>query len=164
MTSEEKKALKAEYDRQYRAKNKELIRSKKKIYNQSESGRATQKRNREKQKEYHKEYCRKPEQRSKERQRRYIREGKTDLKFCICCESNKPIIEFEFGEIFQDNRYYLCKECEIKSYEKTGLKTKGVIQAITTRSKYKLTRQDIAEHPYLIEANKYLISLKNLTK
>lgn len=160
VTKEEKR----EYDKLYREKNKEKIRLKKQIYNQSELGREMQKRSRENTKEYHNEYCKKPEQRLKEKLRRHKRENKIHLKYCLGCEKEKQIIEFPQGDIFEDKRYYLCKECERISFEKTGLKTKGVIQAIHTRSKYKLTRQDIAKHPYLIEANKYLISLKNLTK
>lgn len=160
MTKEEKR----EYDKLYRLKNKEKIKLKKQLYNLSESGRATQKRSREKRKDYHNEYCRNPEQVLKAKKRRHIRENKTELKLCLCCEKNKPIIEFEFAEIFPDNRYYLCKDCEKKSFQLTGLTTKSVITAITTRSKYKLRRPDIAKHPYLIEANKYLISLKKIIK
>ncbi|WP_374440526.1 hypothetical protein [Epilithonimonas sp.] len=160
MTKEEK----AEYDRKYREKNKEKIRLKKKLYNESEAGRQMQKRARGKRKEYHNEFCRRPEQRQKEKNRRYLKLGQNKLKNCLVCHLDKPIIEFKFGEIFHDKRYYLCKECEKKSFEETGLRTKGVIQAITTRCDYRLSRQDIAEHPYFIEANKYLISLKKLTK
>ena len=55
LSSKEKKRL---YDIEYRRKNKETIRNKNIIYNESEAGRAMQKRARDKQKESHLEYCR----------------------------------------------------------------------------------------------------------
>lgn len=61
---DQKKADKAEYDRQYREKNSSKIREKKKAYEASERGRAMQKRNREKFKKFHLEYCRTPEYRA----------------------------------------------------------------------------------------------------
>lgn len=163
-SEEEKKALKAEYDRKYREENSVIIKAKKMIYNESPAGRATQKRARSKRKQYHNEYCRKPEQRTKERFRRYRREGKDKLKQCLTCLEEKPLIEFASGKIFHDGRYYLCKECDSKSNEETGLKTKRVINTICSISKYKLSRKEIAENPYMIEAKKYLLSIKNLTK
>lgn len=163
-SEDEKKALKAEYDRKYREENSDIIKAKKVIYNESPAGRATQKRARSKKKEYHNEYCRKPEQRTKERFRRYKREGKDKLKECLICKENKPLIEFASGKIFEDGRYYLCKECDSKSYEETGFKSEEVINTICSASKYKLTRQEIAKNPYMVEAKKYLISIKNLTK
>jgi hypothetical protein len=54
MTKEQKR----EYDRLYREKNKELIKEKKRAYNKTPEGRATQKRSREKRKQQHLEYCR----------------------------------------------------------------------------------------------------------
>lgn len=57
-TKQQKIVEKSEYDRQYRAKNVELLKQKKEIYNQSSAGRAMQKRARDKRKEYHKEYIR----------------------------------------------------------------------------------------------------------
>lgn len=56
-TSEQKRKEKAEYDKKYREINSELIKNKTRIYNQSEAGRAMQKRSREKKKDYHKKYC-----------------------------------------------------------------------------------------------------------
>lgn len=163
-SEDEKKALKAEYDRKYREENSLIIKAKKVIYNESPAGRATQKRARGKKKEYHNEYCRKPEQRTKDRYRRYKREGKDKLKQCLTCLEQKPIIEFASGKIFQDGRYYLCKECDSKSSEETGLKTKRVINTICSISKNKLSRKEIAQNPYMIEAKKYILSIKNLTK
>jgi hypothetical protein len=60
-TEQQKKEEKAKYDRLYRIKNNEKIKNRNKKYNSSPAGRAMQKRNREKFKEYHLEYCRKPE-------------------------------------------------------------------------------------------------------
>lgn len=163
-SEDEKKALKAEYDRKYREENSTIIKAKKIIYNESPAGRAVQKRARSKKKEYHNEYCRKPEQRTKERYRRYKREGKDKLKQCLSCLEEKKLIEFSSGNIFGDGRYYLCKACESKSVQETGISTKRVINTICSISKYKLSRKEIAENPYMIEAKKYLLSIKNLTK
>jgi hypothetical protein len=57
---EEKKKLKADYDREYRAKNKESLKTKKDIYYKSPAGRAMQKRNRDKFKGSHAEYIKTP--------------------------------------------------------------------------------------------------------
>lgn len=57
-TLEEKKLLKRDYDKQYRDKKAEIIKAKKKTYDQSLAGRAMQKRNRDKFKNNHLEYCR----------------------------------------------------------------------------------------------------------
>ncbi len=162
---EEKKRKKAEYDRLYRARNKEILRLKKQAYYITEAGRATQKRNRDKKcQKTHNEYCKLPEQRHKERLRRYKRLGLNKLKICLDCNNEKPLIDFPKGGIFEDKHYYLCKECEKKSTELTGQTTKSVIQCIVTTSYYKLTRKDIAKHPYLIESKKYLISLNKFLK
>lgn len=162
MTKEEK----AEYDRQYRLKNKESIQLKKKLYNESTAGREMQKRARQKRKQegYHNAYCRKPEQRQKERARRHIRENKLGSKLCIGCEETKQILEFEHWSISKDDRHYLCKECEKRHKIEFGCSTRNVITAMIMRPYTNLTRQDLIEHPYLIEANKFLILLKQLTK
>jgi len=163
-----KKALKAEYDRLYRETNKQKIKEKKRLYNLSESGRATQKRLRVKRKENgkHAEYCRKPEQRLKEKHRRHIRENKLGKKFCIGCNETKKILDFECYTVFPDKRLYLCKECESKQLEELGCTTRGVMTSLVMRSRKMngtLTRKDISKYPYLIEANKFLILLKQLT-
>lgn len=62
LSKKEKKRL---YDLEYRRKNKEKIKDKKKAYYQTESGKAASKRNRDKMKKYHAEYCRTPEYRLK---------------------------------------------------------------------------------------------------
>lgn len=56
-TEAEKKEHKRLYDIGYRDKNNSKLKAKKAAYNKSESGRATQKRSRDKQKQYHLEYC-----------------------------------------------------------------------------------------------------------
>lgn len=158
------KEQKAEYDRKYRAANREKIKLRNKHYNESEAGRAMQKRSREKLKKYHVEYCRKPEQREKEKIRRHVREKKLLPKFCIVCETTKPIIQFAAWDISKDGRSYLCKECENKHQKEYGCSTRNVITAMVMRPYTSLTREDLMEHPYLIEANKFLILLKKLTK
>lgn len=160
MTKEEK----AQYDRQYRAKNKEKIRLRNIAYNESEAGRAMQKRAREKRKQYHVEYCRRPEQRAKEKARRHIRENKLSPKYCIVCEKTKSIIEFSAWNISKDGRSYICRECEGRHKKELGCSTKNVLTAMVMRPYTNLSRYDLIEHPYLIEANKFLILLKQLTK
>jgi len=159
------KEIKAEYDRQYRLKNKERLRAKKQAYCESEAGRLMQKKQREKRKEYHNEYCRKPEQRALEKVNRHKREGifgKT--KFCIVCEKTKPVLEFSGFLVYPDKRCHSCKECEAKHKKELGVTARSAIQAIVTLSDYKLTRRDIAKHPYLIESKKYLIYLNKTLK
>lgn len=162
------KQQKAEYDKLYRAKNKDKIKARNKIYNESPTGREMQKRNRQKKgQEYQNAFCRKPEQRAKERIRRHIRENKIGNKFCISCEQTKPILEFEAYTVFPDKRLYQCRDCEQKQKETLGCTTRGVMTAMRMRSvkmNGTLTRKDIAKYPYLIEANKYLILLKQLVK
>lgn len=63
-TKEQKKLEKQQYDKEYRNKNKERIKAKKAEYNKTKAGRATQKRDRDKRKEQHLEYCRQPEYRA----------------------------------------------------------------------------------------------------
>lgn len=160
---------KAEYDKKYRERKKEEIRLKKRLYSESENGRAMQKRQRQKNKEsgYHNEYCRKPEQREKEKKRRHIRENKTDLKTCILCTKVKQKIEFNSFPIFPDKRNYQCKECQYKQEEELGITTRqvlGCIRSILIKTKSKLKIIDIVNYPYLIESHKYLLSLKKLTK
>lgn len=63
-TIEENKRIKAEYDKEYRVKNRERINERTQDYNSSPAGRAMQKRNREKFKQSHLEYCRTEEYRN----------------------------------------------------------------------------------------------------
>lgn len=164
-TKEQKVIEKAIYDSEYRSKNAEKLKASKADYAKSEAGRQMQKRQRLKNKlsGYHNEYCRRPEQREKERLRRHIRENKLGDKFCIVCEKTKSILSFEHWSISPDNRSYLCKECEIEHQKEYGCKTKNVITAMVMRPYTNLTREDIVKHPYLVEANKFLILLKQLT-
>lgn len=66
-TVEEKKKIKSEYDKIYRKKNANKIKERNRLYDSSPLGRAMQKRNREKFKQYHLEYCRTPEYRKYKR-------------------------------------------------------------------------------------------------
>lgn len=164
MTKQEKR----EYDKEYRLKNKEMLRLKKSNYYRENKQKILAKQKEIKDnaeaRAKHAEYCRRPEQREKEKIRRHIREGKTGVKQCLECLEHKNVLEFECWPICKDNRHYLCKKCEKKHQKELGCTTKGVVTAIVTRRYSNLTRRDIAEHPYLIEANKYLILLKQLTK
>ncbi len=162
MTKEEKR----EYDIEYRLNNKGKISARNKLYCKSKSGREMQKRQREKNKEsgYTNAYNKRPEQRKKEKKRRYIREGKLGLKECLICEIYKSIMDFEYWDICPDKRSYLCKKCERQHQKELGCTTRNVITAMVTRPYTSLKRKDIAKYPYLIEANKYLILLKKITK
>lgn len=66
MTTQSKEAKRL-YDIEYRRLNKEKIRLSKQEYNKTENGRATQKRARDKQTNYHLEYCRTNEYRDKKK-------------------------------------------------------------------------------------------------
>lgn len=66
LSAKEKKRL---YDIEYRRKNRELLKEKKRLYYQSPAGRVTQKRNRQKMKDWHRAYCNTPEQIQKEKER-----------------------------------------------------------------------------------------------
>jgi len=164
MTKEEKR----EYDKEYRLKNKEMLRLKKSKYYQENKEQIYSKqkvlRDNDKARAKHAEYCRGSEQREKEKRRRYIREGKTATKQCLECKEEKQVIDFEHWAICEDDRHYLCKTCEKKHQKELGCTTRGVVTAMVMRRYSNLTRRDVAKHPYLIEANKYLILLKQLTK
>lgn len=66
-TKEQKIEAKRLYDIEYRAKNTERIEARRKAYEKSPAGRAMQKRNREKFKQSHLEYCRTEEYRKYKR-------------------------------------------------------------------------------------------------
>lgn len=166
-SDEEKKKAKAEYDRLYRLKNKKLIQEKKRIYNESEAGRAMQKRQRQNNKKsgYHNAFCRKPEQRQKEKINRYKRLGLLGLKkHCIGCSKDKFVMEFQSMRVFPDGRNYLCNDCENYQQRELGVSTKGTIQLLVTTCNCRLSRYDFAKHPYLIESRKYLTTINKLLK
>jgi len=163
MTKEEKR----EYDKKYRELKKEELDMKKRLYNQSDAGRLMQKKAREKRKisGYTNEYNKKPEQREKEKLRRHIRENKTLLKKCLLCNNEKQIIEFNSFPVFPDKRNYQCKECQYKQEIDLRLTTRqvlGCIRSALIKTESNLKVSDIVKYPYLIEVNKYLISLKKL--
>lgn len=168
-TPDQLKAEKAEYDRQYRQKNSETIKIRKaeafkKDYTANPEKYREQ---RQKRMPYHVKYCRKPDQREKERLRNRKKNGLTEIKNCLCCSYDKQKIEFESYLIFPDKRHYMCKSCEEKDFKELNITTREVLATIRTsliKSKSILTVKDIAQHPYLIEANKYLLLLKRLTK
>ncbi len=62
-TKKEKVEAKRLYDQKYRLNNFSIIKSKKQAHAKTESGRQMQKRNRDKMKNFHLEYCRTPEYR-----------------------------------------------------------------------------------------------------
>lgn len=169
-TDSQKRKDKSIYDAQYRKDNIEKIKKRNKEY-YSKNKDSLYKKQREKQDndEYrakHAEYCRLFCQRYKERIRRYVRQygtdWKTKTKFCISCEQEKHFMKFESMPVFPDGRRHICDECENEQKEKYGYTTRGTMTAMVMRRYTNLTRQDIAKHPYLIEANKYLILLKQL--
>ena len=169
MTDKEAKRL---YDIEYRRKNKELIRSKKKKYYESNKVEIISKQRIKKDNDIsrakHAEYCRQSSQREKERINRYIRVYGKDWidqsKYCISCNKNKHIFEFESYTVFPDGRRHICDYCENTQNKEYGYSTIGTMNAMVMRRYTNLTRYDIAKYPYLIEANKYLIMLKQLVK
>jgi hypothetical protein len=168
-TTEQLKAEKAEYDREYRKKNLEALKIKK-----AEAFKKDYAANPEKYREIRKKrmpqhviYCRLPKARSKEREARYRRNGQTKLKKCLICKEEKRIIRFTHYAIFPDNRHYMCRECETKQDEELNISTKEVLQCIRSnlhKHQSNLTIRDFTSYPYLIESHKYLLLLKRLTK
>lgn len=161
------KQKKAEYDRKRRAEKSEELKIKARLYNQSEAGRAMQKRARQKRKQYHNEYCRSKDQRKKERIRNRKKRGLTKLKVCLICNQEKEYIHFEAYKVFEDGRLYMCKDCEDKDQKDNGIIMRsllGVIRTNLLKTKSTLKVSDICKYPYLVEANKYLLLLKRLTK
>lgn len=92
-SEEQKKNEKAEYDKKYREERKEIIRIKKQEYNKTPAGRATQKRNRDKLKDYHKQYCRQPEYCAKKKV--YDQEHRAKKQFGEFWESGILLKELE---------------------------------------------------------------------
>lgn len=171
-TDEQKRKEKAEYDKKYKKKNSKRIQKNRSVYYEKNKEKILQAsrdyRNNDEYRKKHAEYCRRPEQRAKEKINRRKRvygidyDGKT--KKCINCEQEKSFLDFQYASIFPDNRYHICRECEAEQQYKYGYSTKNAITAIVMRRYTNLTREDVAKHPYLIEANKYLILLKQLVQ
>ena len=165
LSKKEKKRL---YDIEYRKKNKEKLKRKKAEYlkkDYSENPDKYKKR-REKYRDngYTNNYNKKPEQRLKEKHRRYKRifgdNWRKQTKECLICLERKFVIHFEFYSVFPDNRLYICKCCEEKQKKDYQITTRGTMTAMVMRRYTNLTREDIAKHPNLIEANKLLILIK----
>ena len=103
MPKSEKVELKRLYDIEYRKKNREKILARKKKYHQENYdkiyAKQREKRDNDEARAKHAAYCRQPEQREKERINRYKRvlgnDWQDKTKFCICCEKDKHIYEFE---------------------------------------------------------------------
>lgn len=168
-TTEQLKQEKAEYDRQrrkslgdtlkiakkkYYEANKETILPKMRVYNRSRMS-------------SHVIYCRQPEQREKERLRNRKKKGLTYIKNCLSCQNDKQLIDFESYPIFPDRRLYICKDCQTKEIAELGVSIREVMQSIRSnlvKTKSNLKVKDVAKYPYLIEAHKYLLLLKRLTK
>lgn len=168
-TPEQLKAEKAAYDKAFRENNRVRLKAEK-----AEAFKKDYAANPEKYREIRKKrmpqhviYCRLPKARAKEREARYRRLGQNKTKNCLCCKKDKRIIEFEHYPIFPDGRNYLCKECEALQAKELGVTTKEVLQCIRSglhKHKSKLTIRDFTPYPYLIEAHKYSLLLKRLTK
>ncbi len=168
-TPEQLKAEKSAYDKERRKKlskelkikrksyyeaNKEKILPKMRVYNKSRMA-------------SHVVYCRQPEQREKERTRRRKNKGLDKVKVCICCNHEKQFIDFESYLVFPDGRNYMCKQCEDVDVKELQITTREVLQTIRSalhKHESVLTIRDLTPYPYLIEAHKYLLLLKRLTK
>ena len=172
MSKKEKIENKRLYDIQYRDKNnKKIANNKKKYYieNKKEIYKKQRKvRDNDESREEHAKYCRQPEQREKEKIRRWKREYGDNYaektKHCIACNEDKHIFEFQSFPVFPDGRRHICDDCEKFQEKEYGYSTRGTMTAMVIRRYTNLTREDIAKHPYLIEANKFLILLKQLLK
>lgn len=168
-TPEQLKAEKAEYDREYRKKNAERLKIEKAEWFKKDYYANLEKYRKQRQQRmpYHVEYCRKPDQRTKERLRNRKKNGLTKVKACLCCGEEKELINFESYLIFPDNRLYMCKDCEENDLNELGITTREVLQCIRTglyKTESVLTIRDYTPYPHLIEAHKYLLLLKRLTK
>lgn len=166
---EQLKLEKAEYDRLYREKNAERLKSEKQEYFKKDYAANPEKYREQRQNRmpYHIEYCRQPKARAKEREARYRRNGQNKTKSCLCCKKDKRIIDFSCYLVFPDNRNYLCKECESTQDKELCITTREVLQCIRTslhKHQSTLTIRDYTMYPYLIEAHKYSLLLKRLTR
>lgn len=172
-TNEEKKKTKAEYDKKRREKLKEQIKAQKKEYYELNKKEIYRKQRLRKDNDFyrakHAEYCRRYDQRAKEKINRYKRvygeNYLSDTKVCISCNEEKNLhLDFDKYNVFPDGRLHICSQCESLHKKAFGYSTRGTMTAMVMRRYTNLTREDIAKHPYLIEANKFLILLKQLVK
>lgn len=173
VSKEQKIENKRLYDIQYREKNKENLKQKKKTYNESKAGREMQKRNRDKFKQSHLEYCRTPEYKSWKREydqehvfkTKYGEKEWLKTKECINCNETKLVKNFAYSKFYPEGRLHICVQCEKKHQIEYGINTVYVVTAIVnTAHKHggKLTRKDIHKYPYFIESYKFNILLKRL--
>lgn len=168
-TPEQLKSEKAEYDREYREKNAERLKLvKAEEFKKDYAANPEKYRKRRKDRmPYHVEYCRKPDQREKERLRNRKKNGLTETKRCLCCKEEKQKIDFESFPIFPDKRLYMCKACEDKDLNELNITIREVLasmRASLIKSKSNLKISDMVKYPYLIDAHKYLLLLKRLTR
>lgn len=168
-TPEQLKAEKAEYDKIYREKNLERIKkAKSEAFKKDYADNPDKYREqRQKRMPQHIIYCRMPKHRAKEKEARYRRLGQTKNKECLICQTEKRIIEFVAYAVFPDGRNYICKACEDKEEKEMGISLREVLQTIRTalhKHESSLTIRDYTPYPYLIEAHKYSLLLKRLTK
>jgi hypothetical protein len=117
VTAEQKKEEKRLYDIAYRAKNKDSIIAKKKKYYQTEAGKKTSKRNRDKLKEYHLKYCATPK----------YREWKKEY-------DKKYRAKKEYGEYFES--FLLVEEIS------THIDNRAVKQELTLTNKKQIKRRN----------------------
>ena len=162
MSPEEKKEAKRLYDIEYRKKNADKIKK-----------RNPEKYREQRKKRYpkHLEYLNTPEYKAYKKEYdfkfRFIQKyGKLEYerkKVCLICEDEKRIWDFQRNELCPDGRMYICKQCEANHQHEYGIKTCYVVTAIVnTAHKHgsSLTREDIYNYPYYIEAYKFNILLK----
>lgn len=172
-SKEEKIEQKRLYDIEYRKNNIEKLKITKHLYNISPAGRAMQKRNREKFKQSHLEYCRTPEYREWKREydqehvfkTKYGEDQWLKTKQCIVCEKTKRLKQFGSSKLYPEGRIHICQKCEEFHQMEYGISTVYVVTAIVNtiqKNGGSLTREDIYAEPYFIEAYKFNILLKRL--
>lgn len=119
-----KKERKRLYDINYRGNNKDKICTDKKLYNETKSGRETQKRNRYKFKEYHSEYCKTDKYKSYKKD--YDKYYRAKDRYGEYYESFLLIIEIEKEYEKKDTRLQLNlvnkSQKRKRNYEKTQCK------------------------------------------
>ena len=102
-TDEQKKADKAEYDRQYRAKNREKLKKQKKEYFQRTYDPVKQRAYNQSRMKHHVEYCRRPEYKAYKKE--YDRIYRAKKKFGEFWESHIAILDIEAECLRRESRY-----------------------------------------------------------